>query len=53
METIKLMDKARIAQTHLSGKPNRGTAAESELNRKTVDKHMTRHKAELGAATTI
>lgn len=48
-----MTDKARIAQIYLSGKPNRGTATESELNRKTVDKHMTRHKAELGATTTI
>ncbi len=42
---VNLMDKMRIIQMHLSGKSNRGIAAELGLNRKTVDGYVSRYEA--------
>ena len=42
---VNLTDKMRIVQTRLSGKSNRGIAAELGLDRKTVDKYVSRYEA--------
>ena len=42
---VNLTDKMRIIQMHLSGKSNRGIAAELGLNRKTVDRYVSRYEA--------
>ena len=40
---IKLMDKMRIIQMHLSGQSNRSIAQELGLNRKTIDKYVSEY----------
>ncbi len=42
---VNLTDKMRIIQMHLSGKSNRGIASEMGLNRKTVDRYVSRYEA--------
>ena len=48
---VNLTDKMRIVQMHLSGKSNRRIAAELGLNRKTVDKYVSRYEAALAVIT--
>lgn len=42
---VNLTNKMRIIQMHLSGKSNRGIAAELGLNRKTVDRYVSHYEA--------